>query len=140
MPSQVVENEQMKILWDFNMYCDRIISACQLDLTIVEKHDSLVKLVDVSIPADKRILDKEQQKITKYQDLRIELEHLWSKKTRIIPVVIGALGTISNHFHNYIKQLDLHSLNQYVLQKAAILGTAAILRVLQLSSAGSHLS
>ena len=86
-------------------------------------------------------LDKEQEKITKYQDLRIELEHLWNKKTRIIPVVIGALGAISNHFHSYIKQLDLHSLNQYVLQKTAILGTAAILRrVLQLSSAGSHSS
>ena len=64
------------ILWDFNIYCDRIISARRPDLTIVEKHGSLVKLVDVSIPADKRILDKEQEKITKYQDLRIELEHL----------------------------------------------------------------
>ena len=125
----------MKILWDFNIYCDRIISARRPDLTIVEKHAGLVRLVDVSIPADKRILDKEQEKITKYQDLRIELEHLWNKKTRIIPVVIGALGAISNHFHSYIKQLDLHRLNQYVLQKTAILGTAAILRrVLQLST------
>ena len=63
------------------------------------------------------------------------------KKTRIILVVIGALGTISNHFHSYIKQLDLHSLNQHVLQKTAILRTAAILRrVLQLSSVGSHLN
>ena len=72
----------------------------------MEKHDSLVKLVDVSIPADKRIFDKEQEKITKYQDFRIELEHLWNKKTRIIPVVIGALGAISNHFHSDIKQLN----------------------------------
>ena len=76
VPSQVVENEQVKILWDFNIYCDRIISARRPDLTIVEKHAGLVRLVDVSIPADKRILDKEQEKITKYQDLRIELEHL----------------------------------------------------------------
>ena len=59
----------------------------------MEKHDSLVKLVDVSIPADKRILDEEQEKITKYQDLSIELKHLWNKKTRIIPVVIEALGS-----------------------------------------------
>ena len=106
----------------------------------MEKHDGLVKLDDVSIPADKRIVDKEQEKI-KYQDLRIELEHLWNKKTRIIPVVIGTLSAIFNHFHSYIKQLDLHSLNQYILQKTATLGTAVILRrVLQLSSAGSHSS
>ena len=36
---------------------------------------------------------------------------------RMIPMVIGALGVISEHFHSYIKQLDLQSLNQYILQK-----------------------
>ena len=140
VPSQVVENDQVKILWGFNIYCDRIISARQPDLTIVEKSENLVTLVDVAIPANKRIVEKEQEKITKYQDLRIESECLWNK-TRIFPVVIRALGTISEYFHGYIKQLDLHSLNKYVLQKTAILGTVTILRkVLQLSSAGSHSS
>ena len=71
----------------------------------MEKCNSLIELVDVSIPADKRILDKEQEKITKYQDLRIEVEHLGNKKTRIIPVAIGALGALSDYFHSYIKQL-----------------------------------
>jgi len=141
VPAQVVENDQVKILWDFNIYYDRIISARRPDFTIVEKSRNLVTLVDVAIPADKRILEKEQEIVTKYKDLRIELEHLWHKKTRIIPVVIGALGAISQHFHGFIKQLDLHGLNQYVLQKKAILGTATIFRkVLQLSSAGSHSS
>jgi len=76
VPSQVVENDWMKILWDFNIYCCIIISAYQPDFTIVEKHNNLVTLVDVAIPADKRILEKEQEKIMKYQYLRIELEHL----------------------------------------------------------------
>ena len=141
VPAQVVENHQVKILWDFNIYCDIFISARRPDLTIVEKTKNLVTLVDVAIPADKRILEKEQEKITKYQDLRTELEYLWNKKTRIIPVVIGALGAMSNHFHDFIKQLDLHSVNQYVLQKTAILATVTILRrVLQLSSTGSDSS
>ena len=131
----------MKILWDFNIYCDRIISARCPDLTIIDKFKNLVTLVDVAIPADKRISEKEQEKITKYQNLRIELEHLWNKKTRIVPVVVGALGAVSNHFHDFINHLELHSLNRYVLQKTAILGTVSILRkVLQLSSAGSNSS
>ena len=97
--------------------------------------------MDVSIPVDKRILEKEQEKITKYQDLRIELEHLWHKKTRIIPVVIGALGAVSSRFHDFIRHLELYSLNQYILQRSAILGTASILRkALQLSGAGLHSS
>jgi len=80
VPSQVMESDQVKILWDFNIYCDRIISAHRPDLTVVEKHKDLVTLVDVAIPADRRILEK---KITKYQDLRIKLEHLWNKKTNL---------------------------------------------------------
>ena len=102
VPAPVVETDQVKILWDFNIYCDRIINARRLDLTIIDKSKNMVTLVDVSIPADKRILEKEQEKITKYQDLRIELEHLWHKKTRIIPVVIGALGAVSSRFHDFI--------------------------------------
>ena len=72
----VLENDQVKILWDFNIYCDRIINVHHPDLTIIDKSKNMVTLVDVSIPADKRILEKERKKITKYQDLRIELEHL----------------------------------------------------------------
>ena len=87
-------------MWDFNIYCDRFISARWSDLSIVEITKNLVTLVDVAIPADKRIPEKEQEKITKYLDLRIELEHLWNKKTRTIPVVIGALGAMSNHLLN----------------------------------------
>jgi len=73
----------MTILWDFNIYCCIIISAYQPDFTIVERHKNLVTLVDVAISADKRILEKEQEKIMKYQDLRIELEHLWNKLKKI---------------------------------------------------------
>ena len=60
----------MKILWDFNIYCDRIISSRQPDLTITEKLKNLVTLVDVAIPDDKRILEKVQEnyKVSGLQD------------------------------------------------------------------------
>ena len=134
-PPSIIENEQVKILWDFNIFCDHIISARRPDLTVVDKLKHLVTLFDVSIPADKRITDKEEEKITKYQDLRIEIERLWRKKTTIIPVVIGALGAVSKHFKDFIRQLNLKGTNPYILQKSAMLGTASILRkTLQLSS------
>ena len=133
----VIENNLVKILWDFNIYCDRIINARWPDITIIDKTVKLITLVDISVPADKRIVEKEDEKVSKYQDLRIELERLWKMKSRIIPVVIGALGAISKRFVNFIKQLDLGSPNMYILQKSALLGTVSILRkVLQLSGAG----
>ena len=61
----MVENEQFKILWDFNIFCHHIIRARRPDLIVVDKLKNLVTLVDVSIPADKRITEKEEEKITK---------------------------------------------------------------------------
>ena len=75
-PVPVTENDQLKILWDFNIYFDHVIGAYRPDLTIVDKAKNLVTLVDVSIPADKRVAEKEEEKISKYQNLWIEIERL----------------------------------------------------------------
>jgi len=41
---------------------------------------------------------REAEKILKYKDLTIEIQHMWNVKTRVIPVIIGATGTISKSF------------------------------------------
>ena len=136
-PVSVVENECVKILWDFNVYVDHMISARRPDIIVIDKAALVVKLIDVSIPADKNISTKEEEKISKYQDLRIELERLWKKKTKMVAVVIGALGSISKKLDGFLQILDIEALNIYVLQKTAMLGTATILRkILQLSGCG----
>jgi hypothetical protein len=52
-------------------------------------------LIDVAIPGDKNVIQKGAEKILKYKDLTIEIQHMWNVKTRVIPVIIGATGTIS---------------------------------------------
>ena len=37
----------------------------------------MMMMIDVSIPADKHLSGKEEEKLSKYQDLRVELERLW---------------------------------------------------------------
>ena len=49
----------------------------------------------------------EQKKIDKYKDLRIKLQKIWNIKAVVIPVVIGALGTILKGKHQYIKPIDI---------------------------------
>ena len=44
------------------------------DITVVEKKQ--VWIIDVAIPGDSRIEEKEIEKISKYQDLKIEIEIL----------------------------------------------------------------
>ena len=48
----------------------------------------------MAILGGNRIDQKEVDKITKYQDLKIEVVRLWVKKATLVPVVIGALGAI----------------------------------------------
>jgi hypothetical protein len=63
----------------------------------------------------------------KYKDLTIEIQHMWNVKTRVIPVTIGATGTISKLFRKYMSTIPgNHELKE--LQETAILGTAHILR------------
>ena len=66
-------------------------------------------------------------KIDKYQPLKIELERLWDVKITVIPVVIGALGAMSDRLTSWLAQIPGH-IDESDLQKSALLGTAKILR------------
>jgi hypothetical protein len=50
---------------------------------------------------------------------------MWNVKTRVIPVIIGATGTISKSFRKYVSNIKgKHDFGE--LQKTVILGTAHI--------------
>ena len=51
-------------------------------------------LIDVVISGDRNVIRKEAEKILKYKDLTIEIQHMWNVKTKMIPVIIGPIGTI----------------------------------------------
>jgi hypothetical protein len=55
------------------------------------------------------------------------IQRMWNVKTRVIPVIIGATGTISKSFIKYGSTIPgNHEVKE--LQKTAILSTAHILR------------
>jgi hypothetical protein len=82
---------------------------------------------DVAFSWDRNVIKKEAEKILKYKDLTIEIQRMWNVKTKMIPIIISATGTISKSFRKYVSNMPG---NQEVkeLQKTAILGTAHILR------------
>ena len=60
--------------------------------------------------------------------LKTVLKIVWQmNKVTVIPVVIGALGVISNKFERYMEKLDV-KIAMEIIQKTALLGTARILR------------
>jgi hypothetical protein len=73
------------------------------------------------------VIQKEAEKILKYKDLTIETQRMWNVKTRELPVIIGATGTISKSFRKYVSTIPgIHDVRE--LQETAIFGTAHILR------------
>ena len=87
----------------------------------------IIILIDVAIPGDRNVIKKEAEKILKCKDLTIEIQRMWNVKTRVIPVIIGATGTISKSFRKYVSDIP-GNYDVKELQKTAILGTAHILR------------
>ena len=73
------------------------------------------------------MIKKGAEKILKYKDLTIEIQRMWDVKTKAIPVIIGATGTISVSLRKYVSNIPgKHEVKE--LQKTSILGTAHILR------------
>jgi len=68
-------------------------------------------------------VQKEQQKVDKYQNLARELERLWKVNTNIIPTVVGALETTPKSLEKNLKRAGT-TVSIELLQKAALLGTA----------------
>ena len=84
-------------------------------------------LIDVAISGARNVIKKEAEKILKYKDLTIEIQRIGNVKTKVVPVIIGATGTISKSFRKYVSNIPgEHEVKE--LQKTAILGTAHILR------------
>jgi hypothetical protein len=83
-------------------------------------------LIDVAISGDRNVIKKEAKNILIYKDLTIKIQRMWNVKTRVIPVKIGATGTISKSFRKYVSSIPgNHEVRE--LQKTTILGTAHLL-------------
>ena len=91
----VLENDTYKLLWDFDIQTDHLISARRPYFIIISIKKKICKIVDFAVPADHRIKLKECEKRDQYLDLARELKNLWNMTVTIIPIVISAFGTVT---------------------------------------------
>lgn len=64
--SEVIERDQIKILWDFNIQTNRIFEATKQDITLVEKLKRNCPFIDTAISGDHDIKVKVIDKLKKY--------------------------------------------------------------------------
>ena len=95
-PAPVIENDTHKLLLDFNIQTDHLISTRRPDFIIINnKKMRICKIVDFGVRADHRINLKECEKKDKNLNLARELKKMRNMKVTIVPILIGALGTIT---------------------------------------------
>ena len=88
-----------------------MIEARSPDIIVIDKKERKGIIIDIAVPADVRVWEKEREKVEKYQDLKREIGRLWKlKMVEVVPVVIGALRSVTEGFDRWIEKLGNHSM------------------------------
>ena len=99
-PEGAVENEEGKILWDAMIQCDRKIKARKPNIVVVNKNGRSCAIIDIAIPGDIRVREKEKEKV--------------------IPVVVGTLGSTSKKLKNCIEKLGVVLSTAFTVENSTI--------------------
>ena len=125
-----MENAEIKLLWDINIQSGNLIDARRPDLIVINKKEQKGIIIDIAVPTDVRVKEKEKEKVEKYQNLKKEIKRLWKLgNVEIVPVVVGALGSVSAEFERWMGKLGI-TCNVGVMQKSVLFRTTRILRKL----------
>ena len=94
---------------------------------LVDKSKKSCHIIDVANPEDSGAKEKEVEKVEKYQNLARELRRMWEVKTKVVPIVLGTLGTVPLRLKGNLKGIGVDK-SITLIQKSALLGSARILR------------
>ena len=59
-----------------NIQCDNVVEARRPGIIVVSKKDNKCIIVDIAIPGDSSVDEKELEKIEKYRDLKWEIRRI----------------------------------------------------------------
>ena len=95
-------------MWYLPVITDRTILANPPDIVLHDKKKKIGLLIDVAIPDDLNVNTKETGKLSKYNDLEINVSRMWNVRTKVMPVIIGALATIEKGSDQNLQLLAGH--------------------------------
>ena len=130
-PAPVLENDTHNFLWDFNIQTDHLIPARRPDLMIIYKKKWTCKTVDFAVPANHRVKLKNVKRRISTSNLLWNWKKMRNMQVTIIPIVIGAFGTVIKGLLKGLEDLEIGGRVE-TIQTTALLRTARIvIRVLE---------
>ena len=101
-------------------------------MMVIDSEENRWYIVDLAIPVDHHVKEKEEEKIEKYMNLPAEFRRQFKVKTVIVPIVSGALGTVPAKLSESLEKLKIEDIIGS-LQTAVLISITAILgRVLNI--------
>ena len=96
MPKSVETSREGNAITLMNLQAktDRDIPNNKSNIRIRNNEKGTCVLIDVEISGDRNVIKKDVKEILKYKDLTIETQRKGNVKTKVIPVIIGATGTV----------------------------------------------
>ena len=129
VPQPVVQSGdgQIVITWDLEIKTDRKVGHNKPDILVKNHAEKIWYIIDFAVPMDHRVEIKEAEKVHNYMNLATEVRRQHRVRTKIVPIIMGALGTVPKTLEKSFEILEIPDVTSS-LQTAALLGTAAILR------------
>ena len=86
-----------------------MIEARKTDIIVINKKERKGIIIDIALPADVRVVEKEGGKVGKtLKELKREIGRLWKLNVaEVVSVVIGALGSVIKGFDRWIEKLGI---------------------------------
>ena len=69
----VMENEKVKMSWDFEYHMRKETTASRPDVTVEYKEQKLIQLIDMACPSESNVQGKVREKVDKYLQLAFEI-------------------------------------------------------------------
>ena len=84
--------------------------------------------MDFAVPVDHRVKLKDSKKKAKYRDFARKLKKLWNMNVTVIPIVIGALGTVTKGLVKGLEDLKIMGWVE-TIQTTALLRLRRVLEI-----------
>ena len=128
-PNVVTETDdgRVTIYWDKPIKTDGKGSYNRPDVVVIGREENTGYIVDFAIPMDHHIKEKEEEKSDKDMDLQDEVRRQFRVKIVIVPIVLGALGTVAETLSKSLEKLEIDDIIG-ILETAVLTSTTAILR------------
>ena len=127
----VLENETFKLCWDFEIQTSHLISARRPDFIIINNKERELAKLWTLLSQLTTVKLKISEKKDKNLDLLGNWKKTWNKKVTFIPIIIGALDSVTEGSLKGLKDSEIRGRVKTIWTKALLKSARILRRVLE---------